>query len=492
MIDVPNHKPVVAIIGGGFSGAAVAYHLARVAGEALSIIIFEPRAEIGPGLAYSTDDPIHRINVPAARMTLVPDDEQHFAEWLDRDGRVAQDRQATLPDGRSFPTRRLFGHYVSAQLEPFIQSGQIRHRRERVKTISGVDGDWHVVGTEGSDVQADIVVIATSHPPPIAPKSLSETLADHPKFLPDPWAAGALDRIGRDDRILIVGTGLTMADVVASLDVKGHRGPIIAISRRGQRSRGHSVKPVAPYGDFLTSPSSTVLSLLRHVRATVAAAADHGEGWQGVFDTLRTQGGGIWRALPLPEKRKLIRHLRPFWDTHRFRIAPQVEAILDRRIAEGTLHIEAASIEAIATTADTITVALDLRRGGSVAANVDAVITTTGPGHADILASQPFLASLHAERQLIADPTGLGLAVDATSRLVGLYGPHPSIFVAGPLARGEFGELMGLPEVSYHAMFVSTHIRAMLFEYSGKGEVTSPGGDGLPPEFQGREIAAGN
>lgn len=68
-------RPTVAIIGGGFTGAMVAMHVARDrAMGGWQIAVFEPRVRLGCGLAYDTAEPAHRVNVPAARMSIDPDD----------------------------------------------------------------------------------------------------------------------------------------------------------------------------------------------------------------------------------------------------------------------------------------------------------------------------------------------------------------------------------------------------------------------------------
>jgi uncharacterized NAD(P)/FAD-binding protein YdhS len=453
----PSVRQTVAIVGGGFSGGAVAYHLAGLLPEfAARIVIYEPRSRLGAGLAYDTNEPAHRINVPAERMSLVPGDEGHFVRWLHETDALAGDADAVLLDGRLFPRRSVFGSYVDAQIRPLIDAKRIEHHRVRVTSITRVGSRWRVMDEVGGACDADIVIIATTHPPPHPPREL-ESIAGDPRLITDATAPDALAPIRANERLLIVGTGLTMADVVAALHARRHRGRILAISRRGLRSRGHAGARVEPFGDFSSPPEISALSLLRRVRAAVAAAEREGQSWHGAFDAVRKQGDAVWAALSIAERRRLVARLRPFWDVHRFRVAPMVESSLDLLISQGVLVIAAARL--VEATASLETVRVGYRRRGETATqydDFDRIIVTTGPAHGDILSRQPALASMHAAGFITPDAVGLGLSCDRRARLLDRHGrPTAGLLLAGPLARGEFGELMGLGEVANFALFVA-------------------------------------
>jgi len=97
----------------------------------------------------------------------------------------------------------------------------------------------------------------------------------------------------------------------------------------------------------------------------------------------------------------------------------------------------------------------------SVATDNQLLISTLSPAHrAPILA----LAKRIAEQGLVASEYPLGAQpCDRHSRLLDRDGwPVPGLYVAGPLARGTFGELMGLPQVSEHAAAVAEEVAAAL------------------------------
>ncbi|MCJ8141386.1 FAD/NAD(P)-binding protein [Ancylobacter sp. A5.8] len=465
---MPRARHPVVIIGGGYSGAAVAWHLARMAGAPATIPIVEPRGELGRGLAYGTADPSHRINVPSIRMSLDPERGEHFEHWLRANDRPKGDGAARLADGSHFPSRAEFGAYVSAQLAEL--GPRVIHLRTRAEEVIVEPGGYAVRCTDGRVLHAGLVVLAVCHTPPTAPSGMAQALGDHPRFVADPWAPGALDVLRPDDRVLIVGTGLTMADIVASLERMGHRGPLVAVSRRGLRSRGHAVgEAYEPYGDFAAVPSRTVRELVREVRATLRRAAAEGRSWHFVFDQLKAQGGAIWRALPVEERRRLVRHRRPFWDVHRFRIAPQVEAVIDRRLADGSLELRRASLRGVARgEGDTIAVT-SRERGTFATESFDAVVLATGPAHGRVFADTPLLAALERDGLARPDPIALGIEVDFQGRVIGAERtPNPDMFVAGPLARGTFGELMGVPDVTPYAIKIAQGVLERLAETRGK------------------------
>ena len=367
-----------------------------------------------------------------------------------------------------YPRRAVFGRYVAAQLEPFLSAGRVTHLRDSVAKIAEKAGRWTATTAAGREEAADIVVLAATHPPPAVPAALERALGADPRLIRDASKDGTLDAIGPDARVLIVGTGLTMADVVASLTLRGHTGKLTAISRRGLRSRGHATRPCEPFGTF-TDRRHTALSLLVAIRLTIAEAVDNGLTWHGVIDAVRAQAQTFWPNLGVAEQRRLVQHSRPFWDVHRFRIAPQVEQILKRRIRKGSLEVFAASLRSASVERDTIKIELQRRRQtASEVLAVDAVVVTTGPAHDRVIAAEPHLASLADTGLISPDPVGLGIACDRQGRALTSDGrPLSSLFVAGPLARGTFGELMGLPQVSDYAQLIARQVQRTLETRSG-------------------------
>ena len=214
----------IAIVGGGATGALAAAHLAQSARESTEIIVIEPAERLGRGLAYSTDDPRHLLNVRAANMSAFGDDAGHFLDWL----RARND--GALAEPYSFVSRKVYGDYVSDVAAEALQSGRVTHLRDVCVEASEEPSFALLRLASGATLAADRVVLATGHDE--KPRSAA-------------WRRNSLGiRIRstastRDAPLLIVGAGLTMVDMALSLDRRGHEGPITAVSRRGLMPNGH-------------------------------------------------------------------------------------------------------------------------------------------------------------------------------------------------------------------------------------------------------------
>ena len=443
-------EPHITIVGGGFSGAAVAIHLLDLMPEGVRVTLLEPRAVPGAGVAYSTAEPSHRINVPASRMQLAGEEEGAFDRWYRSQPAFADDPQAWREDGSLYPQRGQFGRYVSQRFAEAVRvsAGRLVHLREQALTF-----DESGITTEsGRRLQSDLLILAVSHPPPALPR-LAAPFHDHPALIANPWRADSLTAIAPDARVAVMGTGLTMADCIATLSRLGHRGPITAFSRHGLLSRGNVSSAAAQWpGEYR---HGTLRQRLAYIRRDIRRAAEQGLPWQVVLDAVRSQGQAIWQQMSEAEKRQFLRHLRRFWDVHRYRIAPQVSQAIAARQRAGLLRVQAARLNAVTAQGDALRLQLQPRGGQPQSETVDYLVLTTGPAHSQLISSQPFFRALEQAGMIRADALGMGIEVDAQSQPVGSTLP---IWVAGPAARGRFGELMGLPQVADHAQRVAQSV----------------------------------
>ena len=157
-------RAVVAVVGAGASGTLAAAHLAREAASrqrALEIVVFDS-APAGRGVAYSTTDPRHRLNVAAKGMSAWPDDGDHFLRWLRR--YVAAD----FPAG-GFAPRMHYAQYLADVLDTAARASaqvDLDIVRARVSDVTVIGRRLRISLDDGRSRPADAVVLALGHGEP--------------------------------------------------------------------------------------------------------------------------------------------------------------------------------------------------------------------------------------------------------------------------------------------------------------------------------------
>lgn len=413
----------VAIVGGGFSGAMLA---ARLAEAGVGSVLINRNAEFGLGVAYSTPFEGHLLNVRSGRMSALADQPDHLVRWLEANAPDYAD-----PDG--FAPRKIFGRYVQARLAE-VEAAHPGRIERVVGEVAAVETDG-VVLSDGRRITADAVVLTTGNP---APKTASGGSA---RVLSDPWAPGALATIGAEDDVLIVGTGLTMVDMLQALEGQGWRGRAHALSRRGLLPRAHADLPDPP-----ETPNPAMLEGALSGRMKAARTVAKDAGWREMMEGLRPITADLWARADLATRRGIVRHLRPWWDVHRHRIAPRIGVFIDRLLSEGRLSVVAGRVKAI--TADDAGVRLDWTRRGQAQTPLTGawLIDCTGPGHAP--EADPVTGPLLASGRARLDPLRLGLELDGSGRVLHADGTaDQTLFVLGPPARAAFWETIAVPDV---------------------------------------------
>ena len=443
---VGREKPPVAVIGGGFSGTMAAIQLARVLQADQPILLCERGTAFGTGVAYSTALPGHLLNVRAANMSAFASDPAHFDAWISAGG-PEDDVHAHRTEAGLFASRGTYGRYLKSILYEALRRGnnpgQLRLLPDEIVDCARTADGFELVSGSGRRYRARAVVLATGHVPP-AP-------SPDRRYVTDPWMPGAVEGLERTAPVLVLGTGLTMVDIVLSLRQHGFAGPIIALSRRGALAQPHQPTTPWPMPAFSAEERGSVRLLMRRLRAEAKAARRHGADWRAVVDSIRPITAEIWRGWSKPERRRFLRHARRWWDVHRHRMAPPNAAAIEAAIADGSLSVLAGRVTGMRFDVDAVRVAYQTGAGTTEALAVQRVIAATGFESA--VRTRDRLMQRLIEAGLVRlDALGFGIEVTENLEVVGADGAVvPNLWALGPIVRGMFWECIAVPDIRQQA-----------------------------------------
>lgn len=411
------------------------------------IVVVDPAARLGLGLAYSTPSMQHLLNVPAAKMTALPDEPNHFLEWLKKH----YDASTTASE---FVPRAVFGRYIQWLID---SAANVEHMQGTVVDCVERRGRRVLSLADGRMLAADWVVLATGNFDPAPLPGVSQAAIEKGLYCHSAWAASTYENLDPDASVILIGSGLTAVDVWLRLREPGHVGTVRMISRHGALPYPHAACEALRRPVMEGKAPQRVREQLRAVHQAIRS----GLPWRAVVDSLRERTNELWLALPTDEQRRFKRHLQRRWDVVRHRMAPEIARRLAEErqsfsveIARGrVLSVDAADGGALVVTKD--------GDGKSNRWTAARVINCTGPNLYYVKTGSELLSHLLERGDVVPGPLGGGLWSDEEGALRAKSGEYSQVlFNIGPGRQGVLLESIAVPELREQAYRLAAKLAA--------------------------------
>lgn len=405
-----NNKNI-AIIGGGFSGLAVAYNLLQLNSQ-IRIDLFDDENFQNNGKAYQTNDLHHILNVPADKMGLPFADEEHFYKWLikNQNPQIAKD---------NFAPRPLYRAYLQEIILELKKNPRLNFVSEKISDIKFIDGKYFL-----NNKQYDFVVAACG----LKVKKLSANFQSE-KIIDNIWQFFNHNELPKSGTVLIIGTGLTTVDAVLSLKNSGFEGKIITCSGSAKLPLPHSITRTKAVRTLEITDANLPLSQILHKLKIAGRATDD---WQSVIHGIRSITSELWQKFSLNKKRQFLRHLLSFWNIHRHRITLDNNDQIMEMIQSEKLQIIQGRLQKLAEKNSQIIATLNNQK------TIEADLVLNAMGFDFSGRTSDLLSNLVEEKIIAHHATGLGFEVSKN---------HPNFYLAGGLLTGQLLEITAVPEL---------------------------------------------
>lgn len=448
----------IAIVGAGFSGSTLAANLLlQPPGARTHIILIDRAPDFCRGVAYAKRDFPYLLNVPAGQMSADPKRPREFLDF-------ARTRLPNVSE-EDFLPRSLYGDYLEERLRNAERKKSAHIQFTKVcASVHDMAPEgackWRLHLSEGASIVADDVVLACGNPP-ARPLELGK---DVEPLVVDPWH----QKLNLDDchTVLLVGTGLTMVDVALRLASQARVPVIHAISRHGllplvQTAFSRCPQKLEGKSLFESKVRST-RSILRELRIAIGEHSLSGGDWREIVTALRRELPDVWQSLSDAERRRFLRHLRPYWDVHRHRLPPSVMEKITRLKEQGTLHVHAGRLQHAEYHRGMARVYWSCRRSGRTRQlEVNRIVNCTGPEFDLGRSADSLWRSLRDQGIVAADALRLGLKTNHSHQVIGRDAvPVHGLWYLGPMLRATYWEATAVPELRVHAAALSERLSA--------------------------------
>jgi uncharacterized NAD(P)/FAD-binding protein YdhS len=343
----------IAIVGFGFCGIMVFGNILKKISSQKSptkikFIIFEKDGEEAVGAGFSNFNDNYILNVPAKKMSPFENSPDDFLNFLKENYPDIFNKNG--PDG--FVPRNVYGDFLKKLRNDFFNlANDLKIDCELIqKAVIDIDEGFKI-HTKDAFFDADEIIISSS----FVQSKLNYCLNDE-KLISPLWSKNSVNfhqknNFKIDDKICIIGTGLSAVDVLVGLNAKNFSGKIYAISRRGNFPQPHfsqqNIDPTQVPINFIddndtkTGIVNISLKFRKYLRANQNYDLRH------LIDSIRHKTKALWHNLDEKNKRIFLKKMLPYWNIFRHRVPSASLEIINKMIENNKLEIVKSSVKSI-------------------------------------------------------------------------------------------------------------------------------------------------